>query len=124
MKESVNAVFEALAQGRLSRPETGPVDGWQTTLPGGLEVARSTLQAEARPLIALGADAVPHLLPWVQHANAAIRYVAVFALGEITGERPRVSYFDNDLAQWDDPIAAWRRWYEQHAAAPPGAPRP
>ncbi len=93
-------------------------------MPGGLEVVRSTLQAEARPLIALGADTIPHLLPWVKHENAGLRYVAVFALGEITGEHPRISYFDTDLAQWDAPIASWRRWYEQHTAASPGAPRP
>src|SRR5436190_18658913 len=61
MKESVDAELEGLAQGRLSHPEPGPVDGWQTPLPGGRVVTRSMLQAEARPLIALGAGAVPAL---------------------------------------------------------------
>ena len=120
MKEPVDAVFERLAQGRLSQPETGPVDGWETTLPGGQTVARSTLQAEARPLIALGADAVPPLLPWVHHANAAVRYVAVFALGQITGEHPQLAHFDPDRAQQDAAIAVWQRWYDRHAA--PGRP--
>jgi len=120
MKKAVNAVFEGLARGLLTYTETGPTGGWTTTLPGGLEVARTTLQTEARPLIALGAEAIPHLLPWVKHENAGLRFVAVFALGEITGERPSISHFDKDLAQWDAPIASWRRWYEQRIAAPPG----
>lgn len=120
MKEPVDAVFERLAQGRLSQPEAGPVDGWETSLPGGQTVARSTLQTEARPLIALGADAVPHLLPWVHHANAAVRYVAVFTLGQITGEHPQLGHFDDDRAQQDAAIAVWQRWYDRHAG--PGRP--
>jgi len=116
MKEPVDAVFERLSQGRLSQPETGPSDGWETSLPGGQMVVRSTLQAEARPLIALGAEAVPHLLPWVHHANAAVRYVAVFALGQITGERPQLGHFDNDRAPQDAAIAVWQRWYDRRAA--------
>src|SRR5262249_44671623 len=94
MKESVNAVFERLAQGRLSQPQAGPADGWRTALPDGKTVARSTLQAEAKPLIDLGSGAVPDLLPWVHHENAALRYVAMFALETITSEHPRISYFD------------------------------
>jgi hypothetical protein len=121
MKESVDAVFEGLEQGRVSQSEFGPVDGWQTSLPGGRVVTRSTLQAEARPMIALGAGAVPALLPWVKHANAGVRYVAVFALGEITGEHPQLGHFDDDPAPRDHAIEVWRRWYEQRAAA---APRP
>jgi hypothetical protein len=107
MKESVDGVFERLAQGRLSQPEAGPVDGWQTPLPGGTTVARSTLQSEAAPLIRLGSDAVPHLLPWVHHENAALRYVAIFTLEQITGERPQLGYFDSDRAQQDAAIASW-----------------
>jgi hypothetical protein len=123
MKEPVDSVFERLAQGQLSPSKFGPADGWQTTLPGGQTVARSTLQAEAKPLIALGADAVPHLLPWVQHTNAALRYVAVFALENITGEHPQLGHFDNDPAPRDAAIAVWRGWYEHHAG-PQGASRP
>jgi hypothetical protein len=121
MKESVDAVFQGLEQGRVSPPGPAPVDGWQTQLPGGRVVARSMLQAEAQPLIALGADAVPALLPWVRHANAGVRYVAVFALGEITGEHPQIGHFDDDPAPREHAIEAWRRWYEQRTAA---APRP
>lgn len=117
MKESVDAVFERLAEGRLSQSERGPGDGWHTALPGGKTVARSTLQAEAKPLIDLGPGAVPDLLHWVHHENAALRYVAMFALETMTNEHPRVRYFDNDRAQQDAAIAVWRRWYDEHGGA-------
>jgi hypothetical protein len=122
MKASVDAVFERLAEGRLSQSEQGPVDGWQTALPGGKTVARSTLQAEAKPLVDLGTGAVPDLLPWVRHANAALRYVAMFALETITGEPARISYFDADPARQDAAVAVWRRWYDGHVGGP-GDPR-
>jgi hypothetical protein len=80
------------------------------------------LQAEARPLITLGAEAIPSLLPWVRHANAALRYVAVFALGEITGERPRLGHFDDDPAPREQAIATWHAWYE-HGRRPTGPQR-
>lgn len=118
MKESVDAVFGRLAEGRLSQPQAGPADGWRTALPDGKTVARSTLQVEAKPLIDLGAGAVPDLLPWVHNANAGLRYVAMFALETITGEHPRISYFDNDPAQQDAAVAVWRRWYDQHGVSP------
>ena len=118
MKEQVKAVFEHLEQGQLSHAEKGPVGGWKTPLPGGHIVARSTLQAEARPLIAFGIEAVPQLLPWVKHHNAAIRYVAVFALEQITGERPDTLYFDDDDIDGnrDRAIEVWQRWYDTHHA--------
>ena len=118
MKESVDPVFERLAQGRLSQPEQGPVNGWQASLPGGITVARSTLQSEAKVLIPLGAAAVPHLLPWVHHGNAALRYVAIYTLEQITGERPQLGYFDGDRAQQDAAIAVWHRWYMQRGGQP------
>jgi len=119
MKAEVDAVFERLARGQLSPAAPGAVDGWETQLPTGATVTRSMLQAEARPLIALGAEAVPALLPWVRHGNAALRYVAVFALGELTGERPRLGHFDDDPAPREQAIAAWRAWYDRRAAAGP-----
>jgi hypothetical protein len=117
MKAEVDAVFERLARGRLSSAEPGMVDGWETTLPTGVTVTRSMLQTEARPLITLGAAAVPALLPWVHHANAALRYVAVFALGEITGERPHIGHFDDDPAPREQAITIWRAWYGRRTAA-------
>lgn len=115
MKAEVDAVFERLARGQLSPAEPGPASGWETQLPTGVTVTRSVLQAEARPLIARGAEAVPALLPWVHHANAALRYVAVFALDEITGERPRVGHFDDDPAPRAQAIEVWRAWYDRRA---------
>lgn len=116
MKAEVDVVFERLAQGQLSPARPGTVDGWETELPTGVTVARSTLQSEAGPLIALGPEAVPALLPWVRHANAALRYVAVFALGEITGEHPQIGHFDNDPAPREQAISVWRAWYDHHVA--------
>jgi len=117
----VDAVFRRLEQGRLSQPPAGsvpgPSRGWEAKLPAGTTVVRSTLQDEARPLIALGADAVPSLLPWVQHANAAIRYTATFALEQITGEHPELAVFDDaDRDGRARAIAVWQRWYDAHRA--------
>jgi hypothetical protein len=114
MTRPVDVAFDRLVRGQLTEQAAGPSDGWETTLPDGQAVARSRLQAEARPLIALGPDAVPDLLPWVHHANAAIRYVAMFALEQITGEHAQVSYFSEDRAQQDAAIATWRHWYERY----------
>ena len=124
MHTQVDAVFERLEQGRLSRPLggslPGPSSGWVTKLPDGTTVVRSTLQDEARPLIALGADAVPSLLPWVQHANAAIRYTATFALEQITGEHPELALFDDaDRDGRTHAIDIWQRWYDAHRAPRP-----
>src|SRR3954462_9807248 len=113
MKASVDTVFERLARGRLSQSEAGPTDGWQTSLHGGAEVARSTLQLEAKALLPLGPGAAPALLPWVHHENSVVRYVAIFALEQITGERPQLGYFDNDRAAQDAAIAIWQRWYSE-----------
>ena len=86
-------------------------------LPSGQTVTRSTLQEHAQPLIALGAPAVPSLLRWAHDESQAVRYVALYALEQITGERPQISYFakeaDNDqLAQ---ALSIWWRWYEANA---------
>ena len=72
----------------------------------------SELQTEARVLIALGPDAVPYLLPWVMNDNLALRYVAVYALEQITGEIPYLAYFDHadhgeNRAR---AIDVWRKW--------------
>lgn len=121
MNRPVDAALDRLVRGELTPASDGPSDGWETPLPNGQTVARSRLQAEARPLIALGPDAVPDLLPWVHHANAAIRYVAMFALENITGEHAQISYFTEDRAQQDAAIATWRRWYDRHVQAHPRA---
>jgi hypothetical protein len=119
MNRPVDAALERLVRGQLTQPTGGLSDGWETTLPNGQTVARSTLQAEARPLIALGPEAVPDLLPWVHHANAAIRYVAMFALEQITGEHAQISYFDEERARQDAAIATWRSWYDRYVTTHP-----
>lgn len=120
MTRPVDTALDRLVHGQLTQASDGPSDGWETTLPDGQTVARSRLQAEARPLIALGPEGVPDLLPWVHHANAAIRYVAMFALEQITGEHAQISYFTQDRAQQDAAIATWRHWYDRYARTRPG----
>ena len=114
-KEQVDTVFRRLAAGETSPPaEFAESSGWETTLPSGERVLRSTLEAEAKPLIALGPDAVPDLLAWVTYENAALSYVAIYALREITGERPYVPYFDLTDAEGHrkKAIEIWRKWYQ------------
>ncbi|MDB5064614.1 MAG: hypothetical protein JWM18_1048 [Chloroflexi bacterium] len=110
----VGKVFDRLASGNLSPPSAIPQSGWEMTLPSGDAVVRSTLQGEAAELIALGAEAVPYLLPFVTNENPALSYVAIYALQEITGERPWTPYFDSTDSQGDrrNAVQAWREWYE------------
>jgi hypothetical protein len=112
--EQVNVVFQRLSNNELSAQEAGqPKSGWETQLPSGDTVSRSVLQEEAQPLIVLGPDAVPELLPWVEHENPALRYVAVYALEQISGEKSYLPHF----AQTDDEghrakaVDKWREWY-------------
>lgn len=113
-KDQVDAIFRRLARGELSPPTTLEQSGWEMSLPSGRTVARSTLQAEARPLIALGADAVPALLSWAANDDLALRYVAAYALEQITGETPYVPHFDRTDAEAHrrKALDVWRRWYE------------
>ena len=113
-KEQIDEMLERVMAGELSAPGTLVQSGWEMTLSNGDKVARSTLQAEAQPLLAMGAEAVPDLLPWVMTDDLAARYVAVFALEEITGEKPFVPYFDQADAEGSrqKAIAAWQAWYD------------
>ncbi len=114
VKDEVARIFERLETGELSRAQEGPQSGWEVSLPSGRSVTRSTLQAEALALIELGPDAVPPLLPRAMDDNPALRYVAIYALERITGEKPYLPYF----AQADHgehrarAIEVWRNWYE------------
>jgi hypothetical protein len=115
MEETIDGVFRRLSAGELGEDES-PLfqEGWETQLPSGKVVARSTLQHAAGPLIALGAEAVPYLLPRVANENAALRYVAIYALERITGEKPYLPYFDPFGGGEDrtHAIEIWKRWYE------------
>lgn len=113
-EDAVIEAFSRLAAGELAPPVSPVEEGWEMALPSGRAVTRSTLQAEARALIELGADAVPYLLPWVMNDNTALRYVATYALEQITGEKPYLPYFDQ-ADQGDNrarAIEVWRKWYE------------
>ena len=111
----VNGMMRQIAEGALPNVGTGPKshDGWEARLPSGRTVFRSELLDEAGQLAALGPEAVPALADWADHANAAIRFVAVNALRQITGLLLEVAYFD-DVDQSGSrarAIGAWRRWY-------------
>jgi hypothetical protein len=84
IEDAVNEVFSRLAAGELTQTAALFEDGWETTLPSGRVVVRSTLQAEAASLIALGPKAVPYLQAWTTNANRALRYVATHALETIS----------------------------------------
>jgi hypothetical protein len=114
IEDVVNSVFSRLAAGELAEPISPVQDGWEMELPSGKTIARSTLQAEAGTLVALGPDAVPRLLVWVMHDNPALRYVAIYALERITGEKPYLPYFDQDDRgeNRNRAIEVWTRWYE------------
>jgi len=112
-ERTVQAIFENLSAGDPSEPTEMVQEGWETELPSGRTVARSQLDAETGPLIALGREAVPYLLPWVGSDNPAIRYVAIRSLEEITGRRPDLSYFADDPGQRDRAVEQWRQWYEE-----------
>ena len=120
-RDTVDAVFLRLTAGDLSA-KAGPLqDGWEVELPSRMVVARSTLQREAGSLIALGADAVPALLRWVDDDNVALRYVAVYALQRITGEEPDLPVFDaaDRVGRSASAVKKWRRWYDDWKAREP-----
>jgi hypothetical protein len=117
VSDDVDRRLEQLESGSLSSAPTGEQSGWEMTLPTGRTVTRSVLHAEARPLIELGRSAVLPLLRWAGHDNLAVRYVATFALSEITGERPFLAVFDREDRRGDRERALrqWRAWYDRTA---------
>jgi hypothetical protein len=113
-KKQINEILQTVAAGELSASTTLDQSGWEMPLSTGEKVVRSRLQAEAQPLILMGAQAVPDLLPWVMNDDLAARYVALYALEQITGEKPYVPYFDqaDEEGQREKAMAAWRAWYD------------
>lgn len=112
-KEQIDEILRSVATGELSAATTLE-SGWEMPLSTGEKVVRSRLQAEAQPLILMGAQAVPDLLPWVMTDDLAARYVALYALEQITGENPYVPYFDRaDMeGHREKAMAVWRAWYD------------
>ncbi|MGB0384085.1 MAG: hypothetical protein ACPGWR_04595 [Ardenticatenaceae bacterium] len=112
LKKEVDALFCRLTAGKLSVKGPRLESGWEMCLPAGQVVYRSTLQAEARPLIAQGKEAVPYLFGWVMNENLALRYVALYALQQITGKKPYVSYFKKGTEECSQAIEVWREWLQ------------
>jgi hypothetical protein len=117
IKETVAVVFRRLLAEELDVSSAEPDSGWQMSLPSGQIVERSKLQAVAQPLIDLGPDAVPLLLPWLESEELALRYVALYALQQITGEQPYLPYFEQgDMEGYQArAIEVWQKWYEAQA---------
>jgi len=113
VKDDVNKLFERIIAGNLQNLRPRIESGWEMTLPSGEIVARSTLQAEAQIAINLGICAIPFLIPFVTDENIAIRYVAIFALEQITGEKASVPYFNREIASTKvgHAIQRWLTWY-------------
>ena len=112
--EMIQATFTQLAAGELRDSDSLIQEGWEMTLPSGKAVTRSTLQEEAAALIDVGPEAVPHLLAYVLQDNAALRYVAVYALEQITGQKAYRPYFDAVEAKGKRAraVKVWKKWYE------------
>jgi hypothetical protein len=88
------------------------VSGWLMNTPSGHKVHRATLWAQARQLIQLGPDAVPFLCKWVRSQNVPTKFIATYALEQITGIRTWVPYFapgNNERTQ--DSIDNWTAWW-------------
>ena len=112
-KEQIDEILRRVAAGELSAA-TPLESGWEMPLSTGEKVVRSRLQAEAQPLILIGAQAVPDLLPWVMTDDLAARYVALYALEQITGEKPYVPYFDEAGLEGhrEKAMAVWQAWHD------------
>ena len=114
--EQINEILQRVLRGELSPPATLDQSGWEMPLSTGEKVERSRLQAEAQPLIRMGAEAVPDLLTWVMNDDLAARYVALYALEQITGEKPFIPYFaeTDPEGHREKAVATWRAWYDAH----------
>lgn len=124
VKKEVNAVFCRLAAGELSDSGARLESGWEMSLPTGRIVSRERLQAEAAPLIVLGQSAIPDLFSWVMNQNLALRYVALYALQQISGETPSVPYFKPDATEeCSRAIEVWQKWYKARTIDKSRTPR-
>lgn len=115
LKDKVDAVFGELGRSAPKQQRPEPVSGWEMELPSGETAARSQLEHAAQPLIELGPDAAPELIRWAMAENLALRYVAVFALQEITGVKPHLAHFDKEDKEGHrrKAIAEWVKWSQQ-----------
>jgi hypothetical protein len=123
----VRAVMKDVLAGKFRQGETGLVSGWIMTTEDGKQFHRATLQDQVVPLIAVGTEAVPELLKWLDHDEMHIRYIAHYSLDQITGEEPFFPHFATleELRRkgWlKTAIAAWQDWYDSRKAKPNQVP--
>ncbi|MHC5056402.1 MAG: MSCRAMM family protein [Planctomycetota bacterium] len=93
----------------------GPVFGTRD----GQTLNRDFLAHQTKLLIALGREAVPELIEWLEHRETYVRYIAARSLQDITGLRPTFYYhatpgqpFDGDDRWSEKAVGAWRGWYD------------
>jgi hypothetical protein len=115
LDRKIDLLFQCFVEGWSPNDDDLPyvASGWMMELPTGKEIQRCELQRWARPLIDLGPKAVPHLVKWVRYHNCAVRYVAIYALREITHQDPMIYHFahgDEDSCT-ESAIEVWLEWW-------------
>lgn len=88
--------------------------GWMMELPSGKTVSRSFLMSQADTLITYRYEAVPGIAKWVMDEQLYIRYIAVYALQQITGLSPYIAYFDKKDKEGNrqKAIETWMAWWK------------
>ncbi len=122
----VRALMNDIAAGKFREVLSGPVSGWFMTNEAGQVFHRAELQAQGRPIIAIGADAVPELVKWLSHTNMHVRYIAHYCLEEVTGERPEFPHFATlkqlrSKGYLKEAVRCWSEWYAKRKPNHPAA---
>lgn len=87
-KNYLNGIYPPLKRNRS-------YGGWTIKLPNGFGgTVRGILQYYAEPLISLGADAIPYILPWIGSKEPSIKYIAIYSLEKIMDIDLNLSVFD------------------------------
>ncbi len=114
MKRKVDSIFTNYQKEKfIDNKDIYIESGWNMELLSGRIVTRSFLMNQAAPVITLGSNAVPFLFSWVMNDNLAVRYIAVYALQQITGLNPFISHFDKEDAanNREKAIKIWEDWW-------------
>lgn len=101
VEEEVKRILSACAEGQF-RESSGIVEdsGWELTLSSGRTVTRSFLVHQAQPLVALGKSALEPLILGVETAeDPACRYIAIYALNELSGTQPMIDHLVSPSAE-------------------------
>jgi hypothetical protein len=117
LERRIDLLFQCFVVGYSPHDDDQPyiASGWMMELPTGEIAQRCDLQRWAKPLIDFGPKAVPHLVKWVRYHNCAVRYVAIYALREITGQDPFVYHFASGPKDknTEPAIEVWLNWWER-----------